>query len=418
MALTLKRVDKLINAGDRGRHFDAAGLYLCVTGEKTANWSRRYELNHKAHWLGLGSALTFTLDEARERNREVSKLLADGIDPLHQRQIERAERKASQMKARTFAECANEYIQRHQSEWRSAKHTRQWVDSLARFVFPIISDLPIATIDKTLVLSILEQPIQGDNRHPASGKFWNARTTTADRTRNRIELIINFAIAAGYRPDGPNPAAWAGLKDLLASPTKSATKNHHAALPYTDAPTFLSELRRLEGVGVRALEFLMLTAARPGEVIGARWDEIDLTTKVWTIPAGRMKAGKEHRVPLSPQAIDLLKSLPKERGNGHLFIGANAGKIGERTIQTTLARVRKGVTPHGFRSTFSDWAHERSAFNNHVIEMCLAHVVGSDVERAYRRGDLFDKRRKLMDAWATYCSSPTATADIVRLRAR
>jgi integrase len=197
-------------------------------------------------------------------------------------------------------------------------------------------------------------------------------------------LIINFAVAAGYRSDGPNPAAWAGLKDLLASPTKSTTKKHHAALPYTDAPAFLSELRRLEGVGVRALEFLMITAARPGEVIGARWDEIDLDAKTWTIPAERMKAGKEHRVPLSPQALALLQSLPKERGNGHVFIGTRA-KIGERTMQVTLARIRQGVTPHGFRSTFSDWAHERTSYSNHVIETCLAHAIGSDAAAIYSR---------------------------------
>jgi integrase len=418
MSLTLKRVDKLIHAGERGRHFDGEGLYLCISGQGAANWSRRFELDHRPHWLGLGSAVTFTLDEARDRNREISKLLADGIDPLHKRQTERADRKAAQMKARTFAECAHEYIRRHQSEWKSAEHGRQWSDSLARFVFPKLGELPVTAIDKALVLSILEQHIAGDKRHPASGKFWEARTVTADRVRNRIELVINFAVAAGYRPDGPNPASWKGLKDLLASPTKNKTKKNHAALPYIEAPAFLNELHRHEGVGAWALEFLMMTAARPGEVVGAQWSEIDLGAKVWTIPAERMKGGKEHRVPLSPSVIALLKSLPKEKGNDHVFIGPRAEKIGETTMQTLLRRIRPDATPHGFRSTFSDWAHERSAFNNHVIETCLPHVVGSDVERAYRRGDLFDKRRKLMEAWATYCNSPTAMADIVRLRAR
>jgi integrase len=416
MSLTVKRVERLMNAGERGRHFDDAGLYLCITGEKAANWSRRYELNHKAHWLGLGSAKAFTLDEARERNREVSKLLADGIDPLHRRQTERAEGKAAQMKTRTFKEAAQEYMQRHQSEWRSADHGRQWRVSLERFVFKKIGDLPVVSIDKAMVLSILEQHIEGDNRYPASGKFWAARTVTADRVRNRIELVLNFAVAAGYRPDGSNPAAWTGLKDLLASPTKSRAKNNHAALPYVEAATFLRELRRHEGAGARALEFLIMTAARPGEVISAQWSEIDLGTKVWTVPAERMKGRREHRVPLSSQTIELLTSLPREKGNGHVFIGPRSEKIGETTMQTLLRRIRQDVTPHGFRSTFSDWAHERSTFNNHVIEICLAHAVGSGVERAYRRGDLFEKRRKLMQAWSDYCCSPAATADVLPLR--
>jgi integrase len=417
MALTLKRVDKLLNAGARGRHHDGNGLYLCVSATKAGNWSRRYELNHKAHWLGLGSARTFTLDEARERNREVSKLLADGIDPLQRRQADRAEQAAATMKARTFEQCAQEYISRHQSEWKSAEHGRQWQDSLRRFVFPRIGHLPIAAIDKPLILGVLEQPIVGDKRHPASGKFWDARTTTADRVRNRLELVINFAIAAEYRPDGPNPASWSGLKDLLAAPTKSAAKKHHAALPYVEAPAFLKDLRRQEGISARALEFLLLTAARVAEVRGARWDEIDMKAKMWTVPAERMKAGKEHRVPLSDQAVDLLAALP--RSNGFVFFGARGEKLGETVMSELLRQVRQGVTTiHGLRSTFSDWAHETTAFPNHVIEMSLAHTIGSDVEKAYRRGDLLDKRRKLMEAWATYCASPAASADVVPLRAR
>jgi integrase len=417
MGLTVKRVDKLINAGVRGRYFDAQGLYLVVGGKSAANWSRRYELDHRAHWLGLGSARAFDLDEARARNREISKLLADGVDPLHQRQTERAERQAARMKARTFRECAVEYIQRHQSEWKSAEHGRQWRDSLERFVFKRIGDLPVASIDKPLVLSILEQHIQGDNRYPTSGKFWDARTVTADRVRNRIELVLNFASAAGYRPAGPpNPAAWDGLKDLLASPTKSTAKKHHAALPYAEAPAFLQALRQREGIGARALEFLMITTTRPGEVIGAQWSEIDLGNKTWTIPASRMKGGHEHRIPLSAQALDLLASLPRENGNRHVFIGPRAERIGETTMQTLLRRIRQDATPHGFRSTFSDWAHERTSFGNHVIETCLAHVVGSDVERAYRRGDLFEKRCKLMDAWATFATTPTTSGAVVPIR--
>jgi integrase len=419
VSLTIKRVAKLLNAGDRGRHFDGAGLYLCITGTKAGNWTRRYELHHKAHWLGLGSAQIFGLDEARVRNLAISKLLADGIDPLQHRQTERAEQAAAIMKMRTFEQCAQEYIARHQAEWRSAEHGQQWRDSLRRFVFPRLGPLPVAAIDKPLVLGVLEQSVVGNKRHPACGKLWEARTTTADRVRNRIELVINFAVAAGYRPDGPNPAAWSGLKDLLAAPTKRAAKKHHAALPYTEIPAFLTELRRHEGVGACALEFLMLTATRTGEVLGAQWSEINFEDRTWTIPAARMKGGREHRVPLSSAVIGLLKGLPKVKGNGNCFIGSRSHRLGERALQAALGRIRQDATPHGLRSTFSDWAHERSTFSNHVIEMCLAHAVGSDVEKAYRRGDLFDKRRRLMDAWAAYCASAPATAaSVVPLRAR
>jgi integrase len=312
MALTVKRVAKALSSGKPGRYFDGQGLYLVVNSERAASWSRRYELNFKAHWLGLGSARAFDLEEARARNRRISQQLADGIDPLMQRQSERAERTAAQMRSRTFMEAAEEFIQRHQSEWKSAEHGRQWRDSLERFVFKKIGNLSVASIDKPLVLSILEQHIQGDNRYPTSGKFWDARTVTADRVRNRIELILNFATSAGYRPEGPNPAAWGSLKDLLAAPTKLNGKKHHAASPYTELPTFLFALRQHEGVGARALEFTILTAARLGEVVGAQRSELDLDAAMWTIPANRMKGNKEHRIPLSPAAIALLKALPTE----------------------------------------------------------------------------------------------------------
>jgi integrase len=414
MGLTIKRVDKLINAGARGRFFDDAGLYLVIGGKNSANWTRRYELDHRAHWMGLGSAKTFTLDEARERNREVSKLLADDIDPLHQRQTERAARQAVQMKSRTFEECAHEYIARHRDEWRSAQHGLQWLVSLQKYVFDKIGNLPVTAIDKPLVLTILERPITGDKRHPESGKFWAARTVTADRVRNRIELVLNFAMAAGYRAEGPNPAAWSGLKDILAAPSKTARKVHHAAMAYAELPTFLAELRKREGVSPKALEFTILTAARTSEALAATWSEIDLTNKVWTIPPDRMKGGREHRVPLSPQAIALLKALPTENGNPNLFIGARGERIFGGVLQMLMKRT--GATVHGFRSTFSDWAHERTGANNMIVEMSLAHSVGTDVERSYRRTDLFAKRAKLMADWAAFAASPPVSGSVVPMR--
>jgi integrase len=417
MALTVKRVARALSSGKPGRYFDGMGLYLVVNSERAASWSRRYELNFKAHWLGLGSARAFDLEEARARNRRISQQLADGIDPLLQRHSERAELAATQMRSRTFNEAAEEFIRRHQSEWRSAEHGRQWRTSLERYVFNKIGGLSVASIDKPLVLSILEQPVQGDIRHPASGKFWAARTTTADRVRNRIELILNFATSAGYRPEGPNPAAWSSLRDLLAAPTKINEKKHHAALPYTELPAFFSSLRQREGIGARALDFTILTAARMGEVVGAQWSEIDLAAKVWTIPANRMKGGKEHRVPLSAAAITLLKALPTERGNDNVFIGARGDRVSQTAVTALPKRLGFDATVHGFRSTFTDWAHERTGANGMIVEMCLAHTVGSDVERSYRRTDLFEKRRKLMADWAAFAASPAAgSAAVVPMR--
>jgi integrase len=409
MALTLKKVAKLINAGERVRILDSQGLYLIVNGSKSAHWERRYELNHKAHWLGLGSARVFTLDEARQRNREISKLLADDIDPLQKRQEERARRVATAIKARTFRECALEYIEKHEREWKSPIHLKQWHSTLGRYAFPKIGNLPVEAIDKSAVLAVLEQPVIG-------GSFWNQLTVTADRLRNRIELVLNLATAAGYRPEGGNPASWDVLKELLPAPSKTVKVNHHAALKYVDVPAFISELRQRDGIAPKALEFAILTAARPGESVGATWDEIDLDAATWTIAPERMKAEREHRVPLSPRAVELLRSLPTETGNPHLFIGTRTGRITASTVAKLLKGINSEVTVHGFRSSFSDWAHERTAFSNHVIELSLAHSVGSDVEKAYRRGDLFDKRRKLMEAWATYCNTPTRNADVVPMR--
>ena len=413
MALTVKRVARALSSGKPGRYFDGMGLYLVVNSERAASWSRRYELNFKAHWLGLGSARAFDLEEARARNRRISQQLADGIDPLMQRRNERAERAATQMKSKTFEECALEYIARHRDEWRSAAHGLQWSTSLARFVYPKIGALPVAAIEKAHVLAVLEQHITGDERHPASGKLWNARTTTGDRVRNRIEKILNFATSAGYRPEGANPAAWSNLRDLLGAPTKINGRKHHAALPYVELPAFLSSLRQHEGVGARALEYTILTAGRLGEVVGARWSEIDLDNKVWTVPANRMKAGREHRVPLSPAAIALLKALPTEKDNQNVFIGVRGDRVSQAAVTVLPKRLGSNATVHGFRSTFADWAHERTGANHTLVEMSLAHVVGSDVERSYRRTDLFAKRAKLMADWAAFATTPIAPDAVV-----
>jgi integrase len=416
--LTVKKVERLLCQGNPGRHFDGQGLYLITKSHKSAHWERRYELNKRAHWIGLGSAFAFNLAEARERNRSISQQLADGIDPLAKKRTDLAARAAAAVRARTFRECAEEYVQRHQSEWRSARHGQQWRQSLAEYVFPKIGDLDVATIDKSLVLGVLEQHRAGETNHSErkAGKFWEVRTSTADRVRNRIELVLNFAMAKGYRPEGSNPAAWVGLKEILASPTRSAPIVHHAAVPYVEMPGLLSEMGKHQGSSTNALDFLILTAARTNEVLGAKWAEIDFDSKTWTIPAARMKSHREHKVPLSPRAIELLKSLPTEKGNPFIFLGQRQQSLSPASLQGAMRRLGRIETVHGFRSSFSDWAHERTAFSNHVIELSLAHTVGSDVEKAYRRSDLFVKRRKLMQAWAAFCTKPASSGDVVHLR--
>ena len=283
----------------------------------------------------------------------------------------------------------------------------QWISSLQDYVYPIIGALDVAQIDRLAILRVLEQKVAASLGKPA-GKLWAARTVTADRVRSRIELVLNYAVARGHRSAGENPASWFHLQHILAKPTKVVTIVHHAAVPYAEVPALVGELHRHQGVGVKAMEFLILTAARLGEVIGATWNEIDFNAATWTIPGERTKSGREHRVPLSPRAVELLRSLHTEKGNPYLFIGARRENLSADALTMAMRRLKRSETIHGFRSSFSDWAHERSAFNNLVIELSLAHSVGNAVEKAYRRGDLFDKRRRLMEDWAKFCNGPPA----------
>jgi integrase len=336
----------------------------------------RFMLNGKSHDMGLGSALDVTLAEARAKAAHARKLKADGIDPLATKRASRAAARAAEVKAVTFGECAHSYLAAHRGGWRSVVHAEQWRQSIADYAFPFLGALPVASVDTALVLRVIE-PI------------WSTKTATASRVRNRVELILDWAKARGYR-DGENPARWRGhLDKLLPAPTKVQRKTHHAALPYAELPAFMAELRAHEGNAARALEFVILTAARTGEVRFATTAEFDKAAAVWTIPASRMKSGKEHRVPLSAPALALVD---------------DAINLMSRVIMSKLmAKLRPGITVHGFRSTFRDWAAERTNFPREIAELALAHAVGSEVERAYRRTDLFDKRRELMTAWATYC---------------
>jgi integrase len=355
--------------------------------------------------MGLGSARDFSLAEPRLRAKEARQKLADKIDPLEVKRAEQATKLAVTASKMTFKQCAEAYIAAHRNEWRSADHGMQWLRSLANYVYPLIGSFDVAQIGKPAVLRVLKQPVTAALGKPA-GEFWTVRTVTANRTRNRIELILNYAVACDARPPGFNPAAWSGLKDLLSAPKKTVSMVHHPAVPYSEIPALIANLRGREGSGAAALRFVILTATRAGEALGATWSEIDLNTNVWTIPAERMKAGKEHKIPLAPAVVELLNGLYREDGGNHLFIGPRGDVLSKDALTAALRRLDRTETIHGFRSSFSTWASERTAHSNHTIEISLAHTVGNAVERSYRRGDMFAKRAKLMADWAIYCTSP------------
>ena len=392
--LTALKVEKEKRAGMYG---DGGGLYLRVTDDGAKNWVFRFMLNGRPRWMGMGALHTVSLAEARKRAGEHRLRRHDGIDPIEARRAERLKARLDSAKAITFKECAESYIKSHRAGWRNEKHGAQWEATLATYAAPIIGKLSVQAIDTGLVLKVLE-PI------------WTAKPETAGRVRGRIEVVLDWAKVRGYRT-GDNPARWRGhLDKLLPARGKVRKVEHHAALPYTELPSFLVALREQEGTAARALEFTILTAARTGETMLARWTELDLLDKTWTIPAGRMKAGREHRVPLSARALAILEEMQTHRDgdDGFVFPGGKTGKpLSNMAFLMLLRRMKRDdLTAHGFRATFKTWASERTSFQNEIVEAALAHVVGSKVEQAYRRGDMFDKRRKLMQQWATFCTSP------------
>ena len=347
--------------------------------------------------MGLGALVDFNLAEARERAKAARQLLADGIDPLDHRQAERARKALAAAKDVTFKQCAAQYYDAHADGWTSARHRQQFTSSMRDYVYPIIGSTSVAAIDEPLVLKIL-------------AAIWKDKTVTARRVRNRIAAVLDYAAACKYRT-GSNPARWEGhLEHLLPAPEKIAKIAHHAALAHGELAAFIAELRHVEGVPARALEFLILTATRSNETVEAVWSEISFEEQTWTIPAARMKAAREHRVPLSDRALEILRALPHDPNSQFIFIGPTAsGTIGGHAMYRLLRQLRPGVTVHGLRSTFRDWAGELTNFPHDVCEAALAHIKGK-VERAYARGDLFLKRRKLMDAWARYCGTPKTEA--------
>jgi integrase len=388
---------------------DGGGLYLRVTPEGARNWVLRYMLNRRPRWMGLGPLALFGLADARAKALDARRKRHEGIDPIEARRAERTRQLLDTAKSITFRECGESYIASHKAAWRNEKHKYHWSATLNTYAYPLIGGLPVQSMDTGLVLKVLE-PI------------WTTKPETASRVRQRIENVLDFAKVRGYR-DGENPARWRGhLDKLLPARSKVRRVEHLAALPYAALPPFLANLRRREAAAARALEFLILTAARTGEVIGARWNEIDLVDKTWTVPAARMKAHREHRVPLSPRALAILQEMQPARltddRNAYVFLGPRPGKPLSNMAFLMLLR-RMGLddlTVHGFRATFKTWASERTSFQNEIVEAALAHVIGDKVEQAYRRGDMFEKRRRLMYAWADYCGKPAATDQVVFLR--
>ena len=388
-----------------GLYCDGGGLYLQVTPSGSKTWIFRFRsaLTRKLRDMGLGALHTVGLPETREKAATQRRALLDGLDPIAAREQERQRKAMEAAKAVTFAQCAASYIESHKAEWRNATHAEQWTKTLESYADPVIGPLPVQDVDTGLVLKILE-PI------------WSTKAETASRLRGRIENILDWAKARGYR-FGENPARWKGhLNQLLPALCKKHRVMHHKAMPFPEVGAFVSRLRELPGVSARCLEFTILTAARTNEAIKAKPEEFDLSNATWTIPASRMKAKKEHRVPLSPRAVEIVREMLKLEQD-YLFASTGKGKpISNMAILTLLDRMEVKVTVHGYRSSFRDWAAERTAFPHEVCEMALAHTIANAAEAAYRRGDLFEKRRKLMDAWSDFINAPRLDGAVIPMR--
>ena len=382
-----------------GMHGDGDNLWLVVTPSGTKNWAFRYTKDGTSHTMGLGPISLVSLQEARLKAQDNRRLLFDGIDPLAKRHRDRQTALLDKATSITFEDAAEQFVSSHKAGWKNAKHAAQWASTLKTYAHPVIGHLAVADVDVGLVMQVIE-PI------------WQTKSETASRLRGRIEAILDWAKVRGYR-DGENPARWKGnLDHLLPARAKVQKVKHHSALPYAEIGAFMKNLRQQDGTSALAFEFAILTACRTGEVLNATWAEIDLKANTWTIPGDRMKAGQEHRVPLSGRAIEILEQMGKTHATKPerpIFPGKRYKKpLSNMAFLMLLRRMgREDLTAHGFRSTFRDWVAEQTSFPREVAEMALAHTIGSKVEAAYRRGDLFEKRRKLMDDWACACISET-----------
>lgn len=428
-------VKRLVHAGGKGNAMVAvggvAGLYLQLTPKGGKSWILRTTVGAKRTDIGLGGFPTVTLAQARERAREARDKLEQGIDPVAERKAAKARLIEARRKGMTFADAIDKALAGRLDAFKNEKHRDQWRNTLTQYAVPIIGALPVAEVDTAAVLRVLSQEVT-DKAGNVEGTLWQARTETASRLRGRIEAVLSWATVKGER-SGDNPARWAGnLKELLPAASKIAVEGNHPALSLDDAPRWFADLRTREGFGARALEFAALTAARSGEVRGATWDEIDLDRGLWTIPAARMKMKREHRVPLPPVAVALLKALPKLKDSPLVFPAAKGGMLSDMTLSATMRRMheaaeaegagfidprsKRPAVPHGLRSTFRDWVAERTTYPGEMAEVALAHRISNAVEAAYRRGDMVEKRRAMMAIWAAFLSGAKVTGKVVRMR--
>jgi integrase len=420
MARTAKKLNvrKIKHCIEPGRYSDGDGLFVQITKSGVRSWLFRYSVRGKERWMGLGpldgaDGATVSLDEARNKAEIARTLLKAGIDPLDQKAAERdAAEKARKLAAIekatqvTFADAAQQFYAKQRPEWSNVKHAKQFLSTMKKYVFPTLGELPVASINTPLVLSVLK-PI------------WETKTVTASRIRARIENVLDWATASVLRT-GDNPAKV--VTALLPRKSRIAKTIHHKAMAYDEVPAFVAELANLAGdapdapVAPKALQFLILTTARSEEVRGLRRSEIDFENKVWTVPAGRIKGRKLHRVPLVDRAIQILRSLPDE---GELFFIGSRKKsaIGDNVMLDLIGAMGHDATVHGFRSSFRDWAEERTNFSHEAKEMSLAHKVGDTTERSYKRTDILEKRRKLMEAWAAFCLTPKRDASVTDIGA-
>jgi len=388
---------RFVATAEPGRYNDGGKLYLYVKPSGGRYWVFRYKHGDRRRDMGLGVWPDVSLKEAREKALHARRLLLQGIDPIQ-------ERKTRERSVPTFQEAVEDYVKAHAPGWKSTKHRKQWKAALDRHAGPVLGDLRVDEIRVADVLRVL-RPI------------WDTKTETASRVRQRIEKVLDWCAVLGLR-SLENPARWKGTLEALL-PAKGAVHRvkHFRALPWAEVPGFLVKLKEKPGMAARALEFAILTAARSGEVRGATWEEVDLEARVWTIPAERMKTGRAHRVPLSGPALDLLRALPRIEGSPLIFPSpVKGGPLSDMALTKVLRDMGAGVTVHGFRSSFRDWCAETTAFPSEVAEAALAHVVRNQVEAAYRRGDLFEKRRRLMEEWGRFCTTPLPGGEVVPIR--
>jgi len=384
------------------------GLNLQITDTGAKSWILRIQIGRERPELGLGGYPAVTLAEAHEDARSKRAMVQAGVDPRAVKKEARSRLIAEQASARTFKACAEAYMAAHEAGWKNPKHAQQWRNTLETYAYPVIGKMLVRDVDRPDVMKVLE-PI------------WKEKIETAKRLRGRIEAVLDWATTSGYRA-GLNPARWKGhLDTLLASPGKISKVQHHEAVALGAVSAFMQKLRNREGVGSKALEFLILTAVRSANVRKATWAEIDLDNRVWSIPGDavdggegqRMKSGRALRVPLSKAAISLLKALPRMAETELVFPSSQRKPLSDMTLWAVLRRMNVPAVPHGFRATFKTWATERTRHSRELIEVALAHAAGDKLEAAYMRGDMFDKRRRLMEDWAVFLSKGEATGKVI-----